>query len=316
MLSRRYIRIKAMQALYAYFHSEDKKISIQEKALFSSIDKIYELYLSLLLLLIEIRENARELIAIRKIKRLPTAEDITPNTRFVDNRIFGMLSINRQLTGETSKRKISWQNDKEISQKVFSNIKESNEYASYMNSEEKGFSSDKKYIIDLWKQFIIESELLHFFFEEKSIHWADDIDYVNSVVIKTIESLPEDASDNFKIFDLYKDEKEDRIFTRDLFRQVIEFSEECDKEIQAKTENWELDRIAFMDVLLMKMAMVELLHFPTIPVKVTLNEYIELSKQYSTPKSSLFINGILDKLVIEYKNNGKLQKHGRGLVES
>ncbi len=316
MLSRRFLRIKVMQALYAYFHSEDKSIAKHEKEMFSSFERIYDLYLYLLLLLIEIRECGRNRIAIRKVKRLPTKADITPNTKFVDNKIFSIISINKQVASESSKRQITWEKDLEFAQKLFAKISESDEYTSYMNSSAKDFKEDKKFISEIYRNFIAGDESLEMYFEEKNIHWADDIDFVNTLVLKTIDYINESATDNLPIASLYKDEKEDKEFAKELFKMVIEHSDETDKMIQGKTENWELERIAFMDVLLMKMSIVEFIYFPTIPVKVTLNEYIELAKQYSTPKSSVFINGILDKLLAEFKKDGRLQKEGRGLVEN
>lgn len=305
-----------MQALYAYFHSEDKSIPKHKKELFSSFEQIYDLYLYLLLLLIEIRDGGRNRIAIRKVKKLPTEQDIHPNTKFIENRIFGILAINKQVASESSKRKISWEKDLELVQKLFSNITESEEYKSYMSSSVRDFKEDKKFIGEIYRNNIAGDESLEMFFEEKNIHWADDIDFVNTLVLKTIDYIPESATDNFPIALLYKDEKEDKLFAKELFKNVIEHNEETDKMIQEKTENWELERIAFMDVLLMKLAITEFLYFPTIPVKVTLNEYIELAKQYSTPRSSVFVNGILDKLLADFKNDGRLQKQGRGLVEN
>ncbi len=316
MLSRRYIRIKVMQGLYAYFHSEDKSIPKHEKELFGSFEKIYDLYLYLLLLLIEVRECGRNRIAIRKVKRLPSKEDINPNTKFVDNKVFSILSINRKLAAESQKRKIVWDKESEIPQKLFCKLTECEEYASYMNDPARDFKDDKKFIGILYRNCFAGDESLESFFEEKNIHWADDIDFVNTLVLKTIELIPENAGDNLPLAQLYKDEKEDKQFAKELFEKVIEHSDETDLLIQGKTENWELERIAFMDVLLMKMAIVEFLYFPTVPVKVTMNEYIELAKQYSTPKSSVFINGILDKLLAEFKKDGRLLKEGRGLVEN
>lgn len=316
MLSRRYIRIKVMQALYAYFHSEDKSIPKHEKEVFASFDKIYDLYLYLLLLLVEIRECGMTRIAIRKAKRLPNQDDINPNTKFVDNRIFGLLSVNRQVASESAKRKIAWDKDSDIPRKLFTTIAESEEYAEYLKSPSRDFKEDKKFISTVYRNYVAGDESLEMFFEEKNIHWADDIDFVNTLVLKTFDLIPESATDNLPIAQLYKDEKEDKQFAKDLFKMVIQYSDETDGMIQGKTENWELERIAFMDVLLMKMAIVEFLHFPTVPVKVSLNEYIELAKQYSTPKSSVFINGILDKLLAEFKSDGRLQKEGRGLVEN
>ena len=305
-----------MQALYAYFHSEDKNISKHEKELFSSLERIYDLYLYLLLLLVEIRDCGRNRIAIRREKKLPTTEDTNPNKKFIGNKVFSILSINKQIASESLKRKISWEKDSEIAQKLFSKITESEEYASFMSNAAIGFKEDKKFISEMYKNLIAGDESLEMFFEEKNIHWADDIDFVNTLVLKTIDYVNESATDTLPIALLYKDEKEDKEFAKQLFKMVIGKTEETDKMIQGKTENWELERIAFMDVLLMKMSIVEFLFFPTVPVKVTLNEYIELAKQYSTPKSSVFINGILDKLLAEFKADGKLLKEGRGLVEN
>ena len=316
MLSRRFIRIKVMQALYAFFHSEDREKAKYEKEMFQSFDKVYDLYLHLLLLLNEIREQGRNLITIRKAKHLPSREDLVPNTKFIDNKIFGMLAVNRQLAAESKKRNITWENDKDIAQKLFTKIIESDLYKTYMANSYGGFKEGKKFISDIYIEIIAQDELLQFYFEEKNIHWADDIDFVNTLVLKTIDYIPESASDNMPLAHLYKDEKEDKKFAKELFGEVIQHAEEQDKMIQSKTENWELERIAFMDVLLMKLAITEFLYFPTIPVKVSLNEYIELAKQYSTPKSSVFVNGILDKLLAEFKADGRLQKEGRGLVEN
>ena len=316
MLSRRFIRIKVMQALYAFFHSEDKSKTKHEKEMFSSFERTYDLYLYLLLLLLEVRESGRNLISIRKIKHLPNAEDINPNTKFIDNKIFSILSINKQLAAQTNKRQIVWGKDDDIAQKLFAQVLASEHYKSYQASSERSFKNDKKFICDIYKNIISDNENLQFYFEEKNIHWADDIDFVNTLVLKTIDYIPESATDNLPLASLYKDEKEDKKFAKDLFETLIEHNEDEEKMIQLKTENWELERIAFMDVLLMKMAITEFLYMPTVPVKVTLNEYIEIAKQYSTPKSSVFINGILDKLLAEFKTDGRLIKQGRGLIEN
>ncbi len=305
-----------MQSLYAYFHSEGKSVTKHEAEMLVSIEKSYDLYLHLLLMLLEIRDCARDLISIRKIKRLPTNADINPNTRFVENKIFSALAINRQLAAECKKRDISWGDQKDISQRIFSKIIESDLYKSYLNETDKSFSSDKKYISEMFVEIITQDEFLLNYCEEKNIHWFDDIDFVNTMVLKTIESIPELVTDDMLLVPLYKDAFEDKKFARDLFKNVIEHSEIEENMIQSKTENWELERIAFMDVLLMKLAITEFLYFPTIPVKVSLNEYIELAKQYSTPKSSIFVNGILDKLLSEFKADGRLNKEGRGLVEN
>lgn len=305
-----------MQALYAYFHSQDKDQAAQEKDLFKSLENIYGLYLYLVLLLCEVRLCARNLIEVRKVKHLPTPEDLKPNTRFVNNKIISLLSVNRQLAAESKRLKVSWDKDPEIPQKIFAQILESESYKEFMASDSDSFKKQKKFLSDMVKEVIANNERLEYFFEEKNIHWADDIDFVITLLLKTIDYIPESADDSLPLAHLYKDEDEDKHFTRELFNQTISFVDEADVMIRNKTENWELERIAFMDVLLMRMAIAELLFFPTIPVKVTLNEYIELAKAYSTPKSSMFVNGILDKLIAEFRETDRMKKTGRGLVEN
>jgi len=313
MLNRRYLRIKVMQALYAFFQHENQDVYKGEKELFNSIEKIYDLYAFLLMLLIEIRDFAENSSEEAKNKKLPSQNDLVPNTKFLNNRLIKQLAVNMTLSKESSNRKLSWQNEPELIKKIFNNIKASEEYEKYL-SDEHSYKSDKDFIIDMYKKHIAEFESLVYLFEEKSIYWVDDLRLVNIMVLKTLESFKEDANEHFSLLPLYKDE-DDKSFVQELFRRTILNNEMNEKLIGDKTKNWEVDRIAMMDVLLMKMAISEVLHFPSIPVKVTLNEFIEISKLYSTPKSKLFINGILDKLIADFKDQKKYTKVGRGLME-
>jgi N utilization substance protein B len=315
MLNRRYLRIKVMQALYAYFQSDVKDLNKSEKQLLSSIHKIYDLYLYLLSLLLEIRDHAERVLEDAKSKRLPTAEDLSPNKKFIENKFLIQLSKNAVLQKELNARKISWQNEPELIKKIFNAIRSSDEYSQYLASDNDSYKSHKNFIEDVYKHEIAGLEAVHNLFEEIDIYWTDDIDFVNVMVIKTINSYSESATQHEGLFKLYKDAEEDKEFVEELFRKTIIHEETNEKYIGDKTKNWEVDRIAMMDVLLMKMAITEVLHFPSIPVKVSLNEYIELSKMYSTPKSKLFINGILDKLVMDFKTNKQIKKVGRGLME-
>lgn len=315
MLNRRHLRIKVMQALYAYFQSDVKDLNKSEKQLLISIDKIFDLYLYLLSLLLEIRDHAENVLNEAKNKRLPTAEDLNPNTKFIENKFLIQLSKNSVLKKEIAAKKISWQNDPELVKKIFNSIRSSEEFTSYMTSDNNSYKSHKNFIEDVYKHHIAGFELLHNLFEDLNIYWADDIDFVNSMVIKTINLYNENSGDSEGLFKLYKDESEDKEFVKDLFRKTIIHDQENEKFIGDKTKNWEVERIAMMDVLLMKMAITEVLHFTGIPIKVSLNEYIELSKMYSTPKSKIFINGILDKLVFDFKETNKIKKTGRGLME-
>jgi len=315
LLNRRYLRVKVMQALYAFFQSDNQDLSKGEKELLKSIEKIYDLYIYQLLLLIEIRDQSERIAEEAKNKRLPTASDLNPSMCFANNRIIRQLDSTAQFRKEVVNRKISWQTDDELVRKILTVIKNSGDYKTYMNIPSPSFVQDKEFLIAVYKNHIADFELLGHYFEEKSIYWVDDLRLVNSVILKNLEGMNEDQEKGFELMPLFKDEKEDRQFVTDLFRKTIFYEKDAEQVISEKTKNWEVERIAMMDILLMKMGITELLYFENVPVKVSLNEYIEISKLYSSPKSKVFINGILDKLVQDFKRDNKLIKTGRGLVE-
>ncbi|MFL5765525.1 MAG: transcription antitermination factor NusB [Bacteroidia bacterium] len=315
MLNRRYLRIKVMQALYGFFQSDTKDIAKSERELFTGIDKIYDLFIYQLAFIIELRHVATVQMEEAKTKRLPTKEDLDPNLRFISNRFIAQLDENIHVKREINNRKISWNNEFELVRKVFNNIKASPLFGKYMSEAESSYEADRDFIAEAFRELVADFELLNHFYEERNLHWGDDIYIVNPMVLKTIESYKEDAQPDQALMTLYKDREEDEQFVKDLFRQTILKNDEIEKLIGDKTKNWEVERIAMMDVLLMKMAITEILHFPSIPVKVTLNEFIEISKMYSTPKSKIFINGILDKIVADLKADDRLNKSGRGLME-
>jgi N utilization substance protein B len=304
-----------MQALYAFFQSDNKDFAKAEKELLNSIEKIYDLYIYLLMLLLEIRDQSDRIIAEARNKRLPTKSDLNPSKRFIDNEIIEQLASNIQLKREVNNRKITWQTDGELVRKILSNIKNSQQYKDYMDIPEQSYESDRQFMVDIYKNCISEFELLEHYFEQKSIYWVDDLRLANNAVVKTLEGLHSGLSADFLLMPLYKDETEDKQFVVELFQKTILHEKDSEKDISEKTKNWEVERIAMMDILLMKMGITELLYFENVPVKVSLNEYIEMSKLYSSPKSKIFINGILDKLVQDFKRDNKLVKSGRGLVE-
>ncbi|MBL0330135.1 MAG: transcription antitermination protein NusB [Bacteroidetes bacterium] len=315
MLNRRYLRIKVMQALYGFFQSDTKDIARSEKELFAGIDKIYDLFIYQLAFLIELRHVATVLMEEAKVKRLPTEHDLNPNLKFIENKFINQLAENIHVQREINNRRINWNNEFELVKKIFNNIKASPEFEKFMNVSDDSFNTHRDFVLEMFKESIADFELLNHLYEEKNLHWGDDIYIVNPMVVKLIESSKEDAAPDAPIMSLYKDKEEDMLFVKDLFRETVMRNDEIEKMIGDKTKNWEVERIAMMDVLLMKMAVAEILHFSSIPVKVTLNEFIEISKMYSTPKSKIFINGILDKIVADFKAGDKLNKMGRGLME-
>lgn len=319
MLNRRYLRIQAMQALYGFFSASAEgggDMPRGERELMRSIDKTYELYIYLLLIFEELVRVASTKIDIGKEKHLPTQEELNPNLRFVNNRLIAQLIQHKKLRREADTRKLTWQRDEEMAlvRKLWGQVKNSEEYKSYMNAETDSYVKDQEFVIDLFKMFIADDEGVESFLEEMNMHWPGDLNMaVAPSIIRTLESGSENREP--LLAPLFKDPEDDKQFILDLYRKTIVENERCEKLIAEKTRNWEVDRIAVMDVILMKMAITELLHFQSIPVKVTLNEYIEISKTYSTPKSKQFINGILDKIVIDFKADGTMQKSGRGLME-
>jgi transcription antitermination protein NusB len=314
MLNRRHLRIKVLQALYAYFQSDEDSFKRVETDLLVSIDRIYDIYLYFLLSFDELREISEQKIVEGKNKIRPTQADLDPNTKFVENKVFRLLSDSRKLRLISEQNKVNWVGVEyhEMFKKIMTQIRESELYFTYMNSETRSFEEDKEFAIALFKQEIANSSLVYHFFEEKSIHWLDDIDLMCSMVVKTIKSLEEDQEAD--ILPLFKDEEDEMYFVKTLLRKCISMDNDNLNLIDELTKNWELDRIAKMDIILMKMAITELQVFNNIPKKVTLNEYIEISKFYSTPKSSSFINGILDKAIFELEKNNKIVKIGRGLA--
>lgn len=304
-----------MQALYGFFQSVSKDIAKSEREMIANIEKIYDLYIYQLAVLIELKHVSNVIIEEAKNKKLPTKEDLSPNLKFVENKLLQKLSENIHLQREMNNRKINWNNEFELIRKIFNNIKAGNEFGKYMTSDDDSFETHRNFIIEIFKEYIADYELLNHLYEEKNIFWGDDLYLINPMIIKTIELFDEDAAPDTKLLTLYKDKDEDEQFLKELFRETIMENEVTEKLVAEKTKNWEVDRIAMMDILLMKMALTEMLHFKNIPVKVTLNEFIEISKIYSTPKSKVFINGILDKLVADLKRENKIVKTGRGLIE-
>lgn len=321
MLSRRQLRIKAIQALYAFIQSVNDQLGQGEKEMLKSLDKLYEIYIYQLSFLIELVDFSKKRMDDNKQKFFPTEDDLEPNTRFVENRFYKQLVENRNLQKFISAYKINWVDEEDMIRKLMVQIRDSKDYIDYMAKPNCTYNDDKDIFIKIIKKHLSKSEILQFYYEEKSIYWSDDFHTANLLAIKTIKSFELTWDENYKLPLMFGKEidgskNEDKEFVINLFRKTILRSEEYEKLIDDKVKNWEMDRIAIMDVLIIKMAMVELLEFPSVPIKVTLNEYIELAKLYSTPKSKVFVNGILDKLIGDLKDQKKIKKTGRGLLES
>ena len=312
MLNRRHIRIKVLQAFYAFFQSNNEDVLKGEKELFHSIEKIYDLYVFILMLFPSLKRQA--LIQIEEAKRSEyLRQDIhILKTGFIDNQLVDIIEQSKVLQKISKDRKINWEGDVEndLTKKIFKEVYQTDYYKNLLQSESTSFNDDKDALVQLYKKEICNLEKLHHFFDEKSIYWQDDLDHVSSMILKTLKSITEDQE--LEILPLWKEDEYE--FTQNLFRKAVLQKEENDAVLQTYSKNWEKERLATMDSLLMNLAMTEALEFSSIPIKVTLNEYIEISKFYSTPKSNSFINGILDRIFEDYKKDGKLIKRGRGLI--
>jgi N utilization substance protein B len=313
MISRRLLRIKALMALYAFNRREDNNLPQAESELMFSIGKTYDLYHLLLLLVVDIADIAGEKIDQALQKRMPSPEDLNPRRRFVDNAVIAQLRINKALKDYLSSKKLSWTNNPHIPRVLYNKMTAWNVYEEYMRSETHTYQTDKKFIIRMITELFIFSEDLNSNLEEQSIYWNDDMEYITAMVEKTLKKFKSDSGEDAALMPLYKNE-EDAEYVKILFRKTILHDKKTSEFIDKNTTNWEVDRIALVDILVMQMAITEILEFPEIPVKVTLNEYIEIAKYYCTSKSSTFVNGILDNIVKEMRDGGIFNKYGRGLV--
>ena len=312
MLNRRHIRLKVMQSIYAMHQKSSDDLEKEEKFLLQSIDNIQDLYLLMLSTLTEIRKKEIIFLEASSKKHLATPEERNPNKKFVNNLVLQNLDENNSLSIALEKRKINnWSMNDDYILILLNDIKKSDLYAKYMTSKTNTFEEDKRFVIDMFSELIAPNEKLYDYLEDHKLTWIDDIPLVNTQIQKQLQQLTE--SSEFKLSKLYKDE-EDKEFVSLLFRKTVLNEVELAKEYIDKTPNWDAERIAELDTIILKMAICEFLKFPSIPVKVTINEYLELAKEYSTPKSSLFINGILDNLVKEFTTENRIKKTGRGLL--
>jgi len=313
MISRRIIRIKVLQILYAFFTSPETSINNTEKELFFSLQKTYDLYHYLMALVIEIQKFAQDRIDLGLKKHRPTSADLSPNTRFVNNLLIHQLKNNISLNKYLETSKLSWVDQEELIRKLYFEMVDQDFYKEYMATANCSYSDDRNMVEDIFKYVILENEEVESLLEDQSIYWNDDMDFVVSMILKTFKKFKEYSDERQALLPMYKDD-EDRQFAKDLYRKVVLNHADNVVLIKQHTVNWDIERIAFIDNLILELALTEFLYFPSIPTKVTMNEYIELSKYYSTEKSRNFINGILDKALKDLKKANKILKAGRGLI--
>lgn len=312
MINRRHIRVKVMQSVYAMITSKADDLVREEKFLKHSIQKLLDLYVLQLQLIVEVQQMAAQKIEISKKKHLATKEELHPNIKFIENEaILNLVNSTSFTTFKNDNNINNWKLDDEYVKIIWGKLEKSDLYKTYLSSSESSFKEDKNFLQDFFKEIIAPEEKLAEYYEDQNISWLDDIPFVNTWIVRTLSKLKQNKV--FVLDRLYKDE-DDQKFVLELFRKVILHHTSYEEDISKKTPNWEADRIADIDMILIKMAITEFLKFPSIPVRVTINEYIEISKDYSTNKSGYFINGVLDKLSREFTSDKRLNKIGRGLL--
>lgn len=307
MINRILIRIKVLQIVYSYYQNENTELKVAENELLFSLRKSYDLYMYFLLLIVEVTKLQKRLIETRKSKYMPTAAELNPNTRLIDNRLAAQIESNEMLQKYMSEQGISWDNDEDFVKMVLDLILSSELYQSYLSNENDSYETDKEFWRAAFKKIISGNESIDEYLQDKSIYWNDDIAIVETFVIKTIKQFSEENGSKHRLLPMFKD-LEDQAYAIKLFRQTLLNGKDHRARIDKHMKNWETERIANMDLLIMQVALAELLNFPKIPISVTLNEYIDIAKYYSTPKSSTFINGILDSVVSELKKENLLLK--------
>ena len=308
MINRVLIRLKIIQIVYAYYQNDSKNIDSAEKELFFSLSKAYDLYNYLLMLMVALTNYAQKRIDAAKAKLAPTPEELYPNMKFVENKFIAQLEVNKQLTDFVANQKRTWSNDEDFVKALYEKILDSDIYKEYMVSADTSYENDRELWRKLYKTLIFNNEELDALLEDQSLYWNDDKEIVDTFVLKTIKRFDEKNGLNQPLLPEFKDD-EDKEFARRLFRRAILNCDLYRHLISENTRNWELDRVAFMDVVIMQCALAEIMSFPNIPVSVSLNEYVDIAKLYSTVKSGSFVNGTLDGIVNQLKKEGKLLKN-------
>lgn len=320
MINRRFLRIKVLQALYAYLESGEDVTENGVKYLLESIDKMRDLFIWQLSFIIETKRFAENRIEENKHKNIPTFEDLNPNMRYVQNRVIIALENNKELAREEERLKINWADHQDIIRNYYVMMRNTEEYKAYMTEDVDSFEHDKKFIITMLTNYFSDLELLQDYYEEKSIFFVDDYHLVTSMLIKFFSDMKSTFGVSTALPTIYRTENdrvnEDKEFVKKLFRDTLRYQDDYSKLIAENISNWEKERVCVIDMIIMKIAITELIHFEQIPVKVTMNEYIEISKYFSTPKSKIFINGILDRVSKKLLEEKVIVKKGLGLLDS
>ncbi len=308
ILNRRHIRVKVLQEVYAFLQSEKSDIRKGKENLLQHVDKIHELYVLYLSIFPELRKFSIERVEGQSQRYFKEEEKARYSRRFADNPILKLLDENKELDAHIKDLKINWHEEDHILKKIYETMLEDEYFRNYLNGTEKDFEVEKDAFLSFYKTFVYSNELLIKYLEDSSIFWQDDIELIQKNVAKTLKQFDKESDDYTSLLPLYKDPDDDKDFMLKLFEATLKEYEESMKLVSSVSKNWDIDRIALMDRIILALAIAEAKTFMAIPTRVTLNEYIEVSKFYSTPKSKTFINGILDKVFAKLTEEGKLKK--------
>ncbi|MBO5801544.1 MAG: transcription antitermination protein NusB [Alistipes sp.] len=311
MLSRRLLRVKVAKTLYAHLKSGSDNLKASEKSLVESIDKAYDLYFQMMSFITEVARYAESRIEINKQKKLATYEDLNPNRRFVDNPVIQLIANSDSVNDVLASRKLSWANQQDAVKDVYNRLVESELYKNYMAASINTFTNDKKFVEEFF-QWLEQDEALADVVTEMSLLWADDYGFALYLAMRTVQHTKA-SHEELKVLPKFKSE-EDLDFAKTLFVKSLVQYEDNQEVVDRYSKNWDVERVVFMDSLILSIAITELTYFESIPVKVTLDEWIDIAKYYSSPTSSNFVNGVLDKIVAEFKESGRINKSGRGLL--
>lgn len=307
MINRVLIRLKIVQIIYAYYKNSGKTLKATEDEVFFSLSKAYDLYNYMLLLIVGITHYAADRISFLSMKIRPTESDRNPNLKFVNNRFALQLENNEQLKKFAEKSKLNWVENSDLLRRMLDKIEESDIYKEYMAAETSSYEEDKELWRKLYKAFVFDNEELDSLLEEQSLYWNDDKSIVDSFVLKTIKRFEEKNGAAQQLLPEYKDVA-DMEFARKLFRNAIGNAEQYREMMSSNSKNWDMSRLAFMDVVIMQVALAEIMTFDDVPLSVTLNEYVEIAKHYSTVKSGSFVNGMLDTITKKLRQENKINK--------
>ena len=308
MINRILIRIRIIQIVYAWYQNRDKDLRQVERELLLGLQKSYDLYYYLLKLMIEISDMYEMRVNTKMNKFLPTDEDLNPKMHLINNQFISQLRNNKMFVTYIAERPMSWESNNNFVKKLLDTILDSDTYKEYIELEKPTYEEDKEFFRKIFRTLIQRNEELDDILEDESIFCNDDIEIVQSFVLKTIKQFNKSEGEDQALLPMFND-SEDREYATKLLYETLSNGKEYREQITRHAKNWDFERIAFMDVIIMQVAMAELYSFPSIPIRVTLNEYIDLAKSYSTPKSSTFINGILDAIVTEMKKDKTIFKN-------